>query len=152
MKKWESFLRDLTISNPANMIIKDFPDHTPHELTRKFPSTFYSKNQPLSDLIQLADAVVCYHSTTGLEGLMAGKPVFILNNNYYGYSGYFDLLGRLKQDDPVRLAALVKAFCKRGAVTAGDQSLMTSFKQRAYPLGNGAEGRLLSFVTGLMEK
>lgn len=152
MKKWESFLRDLTISNPANMIIKDFPDHTPHELTKKFPSTFYSKNQPLSDLIQLADAVVCYHSTTGLEGLMAGKPVFILNNNYYGYSGYFDLLGRLKQDDPVLLAGLVKAFCKRGAVTARDQSLMTSFKQRAYPLGNGAEGRLLSFITGLMNR
>ncbi|MBN8235725.1 hypothetical protein JF544_10730 [Halobacillus kuroshimensis] len=152
MKKWESFLRSLTLSDSVNLIIKDFPDHTPHYLTKKFPSTFHSKNQALSDLIQLSDAVVSYHSTAGLEGLMAGKPVFILNNNFYGYSGYFDSLGRLKQDDPVRLAGLVNAFLKNGGVSAHDQSLMQSFKQRTYPLGNGAEGRLLSFITGLIKK
>lgn len=149
LKDWGKFVKKLNLQKEANIIVKDFPDHDPHVLTKMYPHTFSSKGCHLYDLLHYADVVVSYHSTVALEAMLAGKPVFILTEKFHGYSGYFEKLGELVQENPYPLANLVQKFFKSEKFKEYTQKKIESFLFTSYPNKFSSEEHLINLVKRL---
>ena len=108
--QWREFLRILTNDNSFNLILRDFPNVKHHPLINEFPNLFTAESFHLYDIIHNVDAVVVYSSTIALEAMLAGKPAFILNERFPGYTGYFDSLDKIAQKHPLTLAIKVKQY------------------------------------------
>ncbi|CDQ20652.1 hypothetical protein [Halobacillus karajensis] len=147
MKYWRKLLDSLEKFGSYNVIIKDFPVRTPHPLTENYTFAFSSKSYHLYDLLPHVDVVVAYLSTVGLEAMIAGKPVFLLSTPAPTYSGYYDRLGRMIQDDPQGLANIVHRYFNNEEFRVKVNSKRKKFLSYAYPNGKTSSQKLMDLIT-----
>lgn len=111
IEKWRLFLKTIYAKKlDVNILIKDIPGKDAHPLTKEFPVVSSSKISSLYDILPHVDCVVSYTSTVALESMLADKPVFILDNSFPNYTGYYNPLNEMVQKDPRKLAKLVTLF------------------------------------------
>ncbi|QAS52156.1 hypothetical protein [Halobacillus litoralis] len=146
LKSWKKFLAKLRSNKNLNIIVKDFPNSKPHKLSKTHSSILSAHGCQLYDLIQFADVVVSYSSTVGLEAILAKKPVFILNEPFPGYSGYYTSLGKLVQKDPGVLAELVLDFFKSDQMKNYTYSKMNKFLAQSYSTKQSSGRRLADLI------
>jgi len=77
--------------------------------------------------------VVSYSSTVGLEAMLANKTVFILNEEFPGYSGYYNNLDEMVQTDPRKLGELIKKYFNDPNWHIDAQKKREEFLKYAYP-------------------
>ncbi|WP_188208225.1 CDP-glycerol glycerophosphotransferase family protein [Alkalibacillus aidingensis] len=144
LNKWRQFLRAITKNEPYNIILRDFPNVHDHPLLKEFSNLKSTKGFHLHDVIHHVDAVVTYSSTVGLESMIAGKPVFIFNQSFPGYTGYYDMLDELVQEDPIKLAKLVDKYFEDERLRERVKQKREQFLAHAYPKQEGTAGRRLT--------
>lgn len=148
-KEWDQFLKKITVKQQVNLILKDFPNHKIHPLTKSNPYVHRSKGCKLYDLIHMSDVVVTYYSTVALEAMLAGKPVFILDRPFGGYSGYFGKMGDLSQEDPGKLASLFSDYIKGGKMSMYANRKIEEFLSYAYNSKEKSGKRLIELLKRL---
>ncbi|MBN9654809.1 hypothetical protein J0K78_11080 [Halobacillus sp. GSS1] len=152
MKYWRRLLKALEQWGPCNVIIKDQPPRTPHPLTDNFPFAVSSKNYHLYTLLPNVDAVVAYLSTVGLEAMIAGKPVFLMSTPAPTYSGYYDTLGQMIQDDPEGLAHIVHRYFNDQKFKKKVDSKSKKFLSYAYPNGETSGKKLTTLIQEMIKE
>lgn len=108
--RWRTLIRTISKEINVNILIKNYPSKRPHALAEEFPFVYSTKGYNLYDILPNVDCVVSYSSTVGLEAMLANKPVFILNEEFPGYSGYYNSLDELVQTNPRKLGALINKY------------------------------------------
>lgn len=108
--EWRELIQILSRKDIYNIVVRDFPNVKTHKLSKEFPNVFTAGDFQLYDVINHVDAVVAYSSTIALEAMLIGKPAFILNKHFPSYTGYFDSLGNVVQDSPLKLANKIKKY------------------------------------------
>ncbi|MEK5443665.1 hypothetical protein [Fredinandcohnia sp. FSL W7-1320] len=146
--RWRDFIQYLLRKTDVNIIIKDYPSTKPYKLTKESSSVFPSMNIELYDILQYVDVVVTYHSTVGLEAMLADRPAFVLNNEFSAPSGYFNALEKLIQEDPVLLAKQVINYLN-GKLVNYEQRKRMEFLSYAYSLDTTSGERLKHLVNKL---
>ncbi|WP_099354151.1 CDP-glycerol glycerophosphotransferase family protein [Fredinandcohnia onubensis] len=146
--RWREFIQALLRKTDVNIIVKDYPSTKPYKLTKEYSSVFPTMNVELYDIIQNVDAVVTYHSTVGLEAMLADRPVFVLNNEFSAPSGYFNSLGKLIQEDPVKLAKQVINYLN-GKLVNYEQRIRMNFLSYNYSQDTTSGERIKRLVNRL---
>ncbi|MGV2620792.1 UNVERIFIED_CONTAM: hypothetical protein N8J90_06375 [Halobacillus marinus] len=146
VKSWRKFLDRLHGKSKVNIIVKDYPSSKSQRLVKSNPYIFSAQGLQLYDLLHLSDAVVSYSSTVGLEAMLAKKPVFILNEPFPGYSGYYTILGKLVQSNPVRLADLVTSYFHTNDMKVYVRNKEKAFLDRSYNQKHPAGKRLAGLI------
>ncbi|SFJ77828.1 hypothetical protein SAMN04487936_104162 [Halobacillus dabanensis] len=146
MKYWRKLMDEFEKFGSYNVIIKDFPVRTPHPLTENYAFAFSSQSYHLYTILPHVDVVVAYLSTVGLEAMLAGKPVFLMSTPAPTYSGYYDRLGQMVQDDPQGLANLVHRYFNSEKFRAKVSSKRKKFLAYAYPNGRTSGQKLLDLI------
>ncbi|MFZ0369155.1 MAG: hypothetical protein WAM07_06115 [Halobacillus sp.] len=145
---WKTFLDHIPFKKEANIIIRDFTTK-PHSLTKSHPFTFSSRHIRLYDLIKASDVVVSYCSTVALEAMIAGKPVFIMNEQIPGYVGYYDGLKDLFHSSPATLSKTVNEYIKSKKNHKKYSEIKREFLAYAYPGGKLSNVRLMKLIRRL---
>ncbi|MEC5424233.1 hypothetical protein QGM71_12100 [Virgibacillus sp. C22-A2] len=149
--KWKILLDTISKELDLNILVKDFPNTNPHELTKAFPYVHSTQAFDLYDILPNVDCVVSYTSTVGLEAMLMKKPVFILHNTLPSYTGYFDDLGDVVQKDPKKLGGLIVKYYNDPAWSRHVDGKREKFLHYAYPdLGMSGErlSKLVNRLTG----
>ncbi|MDV2583348.1 glycosyltransferase [Alkalibacillus haloalkaliphilus] len=133
LNEWRQFINELSDLDQFNIIIRDYPNVKKHPLIKDFPFLKTTKGFKLYDSIYHSDCVISYSSTVALEAMLAGKPVFLLNKEFPGYSGYFDSLGKLVQEDPSSLAKIVGRYFDDRNLQTYVKEKQGQFLENAYP-------------------
>ncbi|MCP3029928.1 CDP-glycerol glycerophosphotransferase family protein [Halobacillus sp. A1] len=149
IKKWEAFINSLGNNEDYNIIVRDYPQLTPHPLTSKYPFLSSSQHFQLYDLIRHSDLVVTYLSTVALEAMIADKPVFILSTPFPNYTGYYDSLGELVETDPVRYADLIHRYFNDKEMKKLAKERRVEFLEQAYPIAELSGERLKNLIDRL---
>lgn len=105
--KWRILIDTISKRLHLNIVIKDYPIKTPHDLTKEFPFVYSSQDYDLYDILPNVDVIVSYPSTVCLETMLAKKPLFVLEKKLPSYTGYYNSLDDLVQKDPKKLGELV---------------------------------------------
>lgn len=149
MKEWKEFLDHLSVKNEVNVIVKDFKYKKNHPLFHTKSFVFSSGGCDLYELLHLSDIVVSYSSTVALEAMLAKKPVFILNEPFVGYTGYFEKMSNLVQNDPKKLAGLLSSFLKDKQVIEYTNKTVSEFLANAYSTKSPSGQRLANLIKRL---
>ncbi|MDQ0350235.1 hypothetical protein J2R98_000038 [Alkalibacillus filiformis] len=148
--EWRQFIKRLNRLGSYNLILRDFPNNGKHSLLHEFSNLKSTKNIPLYDVINHADAVVAYSSTVALESMLANKQVFIFNRPFPGYVGYFDQLGDLVHTSPKTLARAVHQYLNKTIKMRKINKKQVEFLKLAYPNQNKPSGvRLIKLIERL---
>ncbi|MBN9654813.1 hypothetical protein J0K78_11100 [Halobacillus sp. GSS1] len=147
---WDQFLKKITVKQNLNIVLKDFPNHKVHPLTKSQKNLFRSPGRKLHDLIHMSDVVVTYFSTVALEAMIAGKVVFILDQPFGGYSGYFSKMGDLVQEDPGKLASIFSDYFLDNKVKVYAEQMVKSFLSTAYHTHKNSGERLSTLLKQLL--
>ncbi|WP_067724745.1 hypothetical protein [Oceanobacillus damuensis] len=147
--KWEALIKYLGNKGDYNIVVKDYPRLSPHQLTTKFPDAYSSKHFQLYELIHHCDLVVSYISTVGLEAMIAKKPVFILAAPFPTYTGYFDHLGELANPDPLIISKMIKNYFKKDKFRELVEEKREAFLSQAYPSSKLSGERLVDLINRL---
>ncbi|MGJ9458024.1 CDP-glycerol glycerophosphotransferase family protein [Oceanobacillus sp. CF4.6] len=105
--KWRILIDTISKSLNLNIVIKDYPIKTTHDLSKEFPFVRSSQDYDLYDILPNVDVIVSYPSTVCLEAMLVNKPLFVLNKKLPSYTGYYNGLDDLAQKDPKKLGELV---------------------------------------------
>ncbi len=151
IEKWRLFLKTIYAKKlDVNILIKDIPGKDAHPLTKEFPVVSSSKISSLYDILPHVDCVVSYTSTVALESMLADKPVFILDNSFPNYTGYYNPLNEMVQKDPRKLAKLVTLFFTTPHWKSYAKNKREQFLRYAYPYKGISEKRLKALIYELM--
>ncbi|WP_085992732.1 hypothetical protein [Oceanobacillus senegalensis] len=131
--KWRMLIKTVTKQVDLNILIKDYPVKTPHQLTREFSFVHSTQSFNLYDILPQVDCVVTYPSTVGLEAMIANRAVFILHRNIPNYSGYYNNLGELVQLNPQNLGNLIINYFNDSNWVRYFKKEREKFLQYAYP-------------------
>jgi len=131
--RWRTLIRTISKEVNVNILIKNYPSKHPHILVEEFPFVHSTKNYDLYDILPNVDCVVSYSSTVGLEAMLANKTVFILNEEFPGYSGYYNNLDEMVQTDPRKLGELIKKYFNDPNWHIDAQKKREEFLKYAYP-------------------
>ncbi|MFD2657540.1 hypothetical protein [Gracilibacillus thailandensis] len=132
LEEWTAFLDQISTNDNVNVIIKDFKYKKTHPLQDAHSFVYSSKGYHHYDLFSIADVVVSYPSTVALEAMLAKKPVFILGESSPGYTGYYDDMGKLIQDDPQQLSTLVSDFFTNKELQSYMDKTISAFLSHSY--------------------
>ncbi|MFC5590286.1 hypothetical protein ACFPRA_15380 [Sporosarcina soli] len=147
--KWRVLIETISKKANLNILVKDYPNINHHVLTKEFPFVYSTKDIDLYDILPNIDAVVSYPSTVGLEAMLANKPVFILNKEFPGYTGYFNSLDELVQNDPQKLGDLVVNYFDDPNWNSYVESKKVEFLKYAYPDFSNSGERLKKLIKRL---
>lgn len=133
----------------VNILIKNYPSHKDHPLVGEFPHTFSTKGLDLYDIFAHVDFVVSYSSTVALEAMIAKKHVFILKDDFEGYTNYFANLGNIVQSDPNQLAPYIVKYLSRPHFREEVEKRRINFLNYAYPQAKKSNVRLKELIEKL---
>ncbi|MGN8644571.1 CDP-glycerol glycerophosphotransferase family protein [Gracilibacillus sp. HCP3S3_G5_1] len=148
-QEWAEFLDLLKLKDDVNVIIKDFRYKENHPLLNNHSFVYASKGYHHYDLFDIADVVVSYSSTVALEAMLAKKPVFILNNSFPGYTGYYDNMGELVQSNPKQLAQLVSDYFTNKQLQSSAATTIANFLSQSYNYDIPSGERLIRLIKRL---
>jgi len=131
--KWKILIDTISKQLNLNILIKDFPNDTPHALNKEFSFVHSTAAFDLYDILPNVDCVVSYTSTVALEAMLADKPVFILHNKLPSYTGYYNALDELVQIDPQKLGELVIRYFNDLSWGSHVKEIREEFLRYAYP-------------------
>ena len=131
--KWQQLIETISKKININILVKNYPSIQPHKLTKKFSFVQPTNNYDIYDIFPHVDAVVCYPSTVGLEAMHSNKPVFILDKDFAGDTGYYDKLDQLIQTNPQILGELIVKFFKDTKLKNYVDKKRREFIHYAYP-------------------
>ncbi|NBJ68069.1 MULTISPECIES: hypothetical protein [Clostridia] len=163
IEKWKELVQTILKSNKLNVLVRDYPTKETNILLQEFPSLYSTKNFQLYDILTNVDAVVAYPSTVGLEAMLIDKPVFILNQKFAetdiitersivhmpDYSGYFDSLGEMVQQDPGKLGKLIIKYMSDSAAVHATKKKREEFLSYVYPQSKPSAERLKDLINRL---
>ncbi|QGH35227.1 hypothetical protein GI584_14735 [Gracilibacillus salitolerans] len=150
--QWRKFIHTLNSKLSFNIIIKNYPNKQPHQLTKEFPNVFASQGYGIYDIFPHVDTVIAYSSTVGLEAMLSNKMVFILNKDFPGTTGYYQRLGELMQYDPQQLAEKLIVYFTQPHFRQYAEKLRTQFLSYAYPNTQKSIVRLNLLIDQLVAK
>lgn len=130
---WRSLIKTISKKVNLNIVIKNYPSKKPHALTKEFPFVYSTQGYNIYDIFPNVDAVVAYSSTVGLEAMLAKKPVFILEETFVGYTGYYTALGNLVQSDARKLGEEIKKYFTDPQSRSYAENKRKRFLRYAYP-------------------
>lgn len=147
IEKWKELIQTVLKYNKLNVLVRDYPSKETNTLLKEFPSLYSTKKYQLYDILANVDAVVSYASTVGLEAMLVDKPVFILNQKFAendiitkrsivhmpDYSGYFDSLGEMVQQDPKKLGKLIIRYMSDSELVHTAKKIREEFLSYVYP-------------------
>ncbi|WP_077624233.1 hypothetical protein [Sediminibacillus massiliensis] len=148
--KWRTLIKTVSKKLPINIIIKNYPSKTPHALTKEFSFVKSTQDYSIYDIFPNVDAVVSYSSTVGLEAMLAQKTVFVLNENFSGYTGYYTNLGKLVQSDPRSLGEIINKVLTTSKWKSYADNKRAKFLRYAYPDLGMSGARLKNLVNKLI--
>ncbi|SER76215.1 hypothetical protein SAMN04487944_109162 [Gracilibacillus ureilyticus] len=149
VEQWRRLILTLSKKIPLNIVIKNYPSRSPHELTKVFPHVHSTQNYHLYDIFANVDAVISYPSTVGLEAMISNKPVFILDKNVNGNTAYYQKLDHLMKKNTKELAnQVINYFTKPSAKKLGDAKRQ-AFLQQAYMTEKRSMDRLIVLINRL---
>lgn len=147
--RWRTLIRTVSKDNNINLLIKNYPSKHPHALANEFPFVQSPKTHNLYDILPNVDCVVSYSSTVGLEAMLANKPVFILNEDFLGYSGYYNGLDDMVQNDPKLLGEMIIKYLNDPNGDIYAQKKRAEFLKYAYPDSSMSGERLKKLIDRL---
>ncbi|MDQ0159588.1 hypothetical protein [Alkalibacillus salilacus] len=151
INRWRKLIQTIKKLN-LNIIIKNYPSKKPHKLTKEFSFVQSTADYSIYDIFPHVDTVISYTSTVALEASIANKPVFILNRNFDGYSGYFQALGQLVKSDPKQLGEVIMKYFTDSEFKAYASRKRQKFLRIAYPDMSNSGQRLKRSVARLTRK
>lgn len=110
---------------------------------------FTTKGLDLYNIFPHVDVVVAYSSTVALEAMLAEKHVFILKDDFEGYTNYFANLGNIVQSDPNQLAPYIAKYLSRPHFREEVENRRKNFLQYAYPQTKKSNDRLKELIEKL---
>ncbi|MEC5424234.1 hypothetical protein QGM71_12105 [Virgibacillus sp. C22-A2] len=143
--KWRTLIETIGKLN-LNVVIKNYPSKTPHPLTKEFSFVYSTAGYSIYDIFPNVDAVVSYASTVGLEAMLSKKPVFILNNHFPGYTGYYNELDKLVQTNPRILGKIIIDYFSDPSFKCYVEKKQKQFLGSAYPDVSHSGERLQKLV------
>ncbi|WP_058307190.1 glycosyltransferase family protein [Gracilibacillus massiliensis] len=146
---WRKFIQVLNNKQKCNIIIKNYPSSEPHPLTKEFTNVYAIKGFTLYAIFPHVDAVVTYSSTVGLEAMISGRVVFILDKNFKGKTGYFQKLTPLTQQDPLVLAEQLISYLTKSSYRNFAKQKISQFLRYAYPSKKRSFDRLKLLIKRL---
>lgn len=146
--RWRTLIKTIKTLG-LNVIIKNYPSKTPHQLTKEFSFVHSTAGYSIYDIFPNVDAVVSYASTVGLEAMLAKKPVFILNNHFAGYTGYYNALDKLVQTDPQIMGEIIIKYFTNPSFKIYVEKKQKGFLNSAYPDVSNSGERLKKLVIGI---
>ncbi|SFM06676.1 Lipid A disaccharide synthetase [Gracilibacillus orientalis] len=149
MNKWQILLEHIEKTLNLNIILRDFPNDEQHPLLLHYSSIKSTKNLSLYDILPHVDAVVSYTSTVALEAMLVGKPVFMLHTKLPSYTGYYNGLQSLVNNDPLKLADAIQLYFKHAKWRKSVQKIQDKFLAYAYPDQSSSGQRLRNLVDEL---
>ncbi|WP_430788240.1 hypothetical protein VBD025_00430 [Virgibacillus flavescens] len=149
VNRWRTLIKTISEKVNVNILIKNYPSKLPHSLTNEFPFAYSTKNYDLYDIIPNVDCVVAYSSTVGLEVMLAGKPLFILNETFPGYTGYYDGLEGMVHADPHKLGKLIIKYFINPKWKNYAETKRIKFLSHAYPDFSMSGERLKKLINRL---
>ncbi|WP_339227470.1 CDP-glycerol glycerophosphotransferase family protein [Oceanobacillus sp. FSL K6-2867] len=147
--KWRILINTISKRINLNIVIKDYPIKTPHDLTKEFPFVHSSQDYNLYDILPNVDVIVSYPSTVCLEAMLVNKPLFVLNKKLPSYTGYYDSLDEIVQKDPKQLGELIVRFFNDSNWRAYVHEKREKFLQNAYPDSSMSGERLKKLINSL---
>jgi len=157
--RWHAFIRRLTVKYGMQVIVKPHPLEIGRGNVREYAEAFreiprtrvIDQHVELADYLASVDAVAVQSSTVGLEALVLGKPLFVLRDRRPDrYYDYYDGLAPFVQDDPEKLASLLRAVIVDGKLAGVLRQSRRQFMRGAYPvvLSGPVLARLIGQWTG----
>lgn len=147
--RWSLLIKELSKHHHVNILIKNYPSNKDHPLVREFPFVFSTKGLDLYNIFPHVDVVVAYSSTVALEAMLAEKHVFILKDDFEGYTNYFANLGNIVQSDPNQLAPYIAKYLSRPHFREEVENRRKNFLQYAYPQTKKSNDRLKELIEKL---
>ncbi|MBP2078003.1 hypothetical protein [Oceanobacillus polygoni] len=148
--RWRSLIKTISQKVNFNIVIKNYPSKSPHALTKEFPFVYSTQSYNIYDIFPNVDAVVAYSSTVGLEAMLAKKPVFILEETFVGYTGYYTGLGNLVQSDVRKLGEEIKKYFTDAQSRIYAENKRKKFLRYAYPSSAKSGERLEKLINRLI--
>lgn len=148
--KWKILIDTISNQLDINILIKDFPNDTPHALNKEFPFVNSTEAFDLYDILHNVDCVVSYTSTVALEAMLADKPVFILHNKLPSYTDYYNTLDELVQIDPQKLGELIIKYFNDPSWGGYVKEIRENFLSYAYPDFSKSSERLKNLIDRVM--
>lgn len=149
INRWRQFIQQLNKKKKYNIIIKNYPGSEPHLLTKELDNVYSIQGYSLYDVFHHVDLVVAYSSTVGLEAMLSGRVVFILNKNFPGMTGYYQSLSPLIQHNPSTLAEQVNRYFTDKSFRKTAEGKRRQFLSYAYPSKQLSINRLNKLVSRL---
>lgn len=149
INRWKRLIDTISKELPVNFVVKDFPEKETHPLSKSYSFVRTVRKFSLYDIFPNVDLVVAYPSTVGLEAMLAKKPVFILNYQFNGDTGYYEKLGALYQQNPETLGRLVIKYFKDPKFKQTVEKRRGEFLAYAYPSKHLSGERLKKLINRL---
>lgn len=172
MQEWRQLIKTVSDKLSLNILIRDYPGRETNTLLKEFPFVHSTKGIDLYDILPNVDAVVAYPSTVGLEAMLLHKPVFILKMESIGeielqnrsnrlpisnsmvrspyFSDYFNSLGEMIQDDPIKLGEMVINYFNDPSWDSYAKKIRSNFLPYAYPDTTSSGKRLIKLINQLI--
>ncbi|KAB8135800.1 hypothetical protein F9U64_11065 [Gracilibacillus oryzae] len=147
--QWRKLIQFLSQKLDINIVIKNYPSRSPHQLTKEFPNVYSTMHYPLYDIFANVDAVIAYPSTVGLEALISKKPVFILDKDANGNTNYYQGLDDLIHKNPKILAHQVYRYFSSPVDKKRIDATHQTFLDNAYATEKRSIDRLLKLIQRL---
>ncbi|SFM06701.1 hypothetical protein SAMN04487943_10791 [Gracilibacillus orientalis] len=152
IEQWRKLIQTLNNKQKLNILIKNYPSKQPHMLTKEFTNVFSTQNYGIYDMFPYVDAVIAYSSTVGLEAMLSNKTAFILNKDFPGSTGYYQMLGELMQYDPCQLAEKVIEYFSQPHFKQYADKKRNQFLRYTYPSTQKSIDRLNKLIHQLIAK
>ncbi|WP_067724743.1 hypothetical protein [Oceanobacillus damuensis] len=147
--KWRTIIKTISKKIDLNIIIKNYPSKAPHALTKEFSFVHSTQGYNIYEIFPNVDAVVAYSSTVGLEAMLANKSVFIMEETFVGYTGYYTGLGKLVQSNPRKLGEEIIKYFTDAKSRSYAENKRKKFLRYAYPSSTKSGERLQNLIKRL---
>lgn len=144
--RWRTLIKTIKKLN-LNIVIKNYPSKNPHPLTKEFSFVHSTGSYSIYDIFPNVDAVVAYTSTVGTEAMLANKSVFIMNQAFEGYTGYYQALDKLVQTDPRMLGEIIINYFTDPSFKKYVGNKQKAFLSYTYPDLSSSGERLKKLIT-----
>lgn len=152
IEKWRMFIKKLSNKLDLNILMKNYPGNKDHPLVKEFPFVFSTRGMNHYDIFHHVDAVVTYSSTVALEAMLANKHVFILKDDFEGYTNYFAKLGDFVQSDPNALVPYIIKYFIEPDFRKEVENRRIEFLRYAYPNKSLSSLRLKKLIEEVTNK
>ena len=149
LDRWRSFIKKLSKQLNVHILVKNYPGNKEHPLEKEFSCVFSTKGMSHYDIFPHVDVVITYSSTVALEAMLAKKHVFILKDDFEGYTNYFSLLENVVQSNPELLAPLIVKYFNDKTFQEEMERKRKQFLQYVYPNQTLSSKRLKHLIVEL---